>query len=347
MSDPCLFSFCFLYDPCCSSLLLMFGLTRAFVYFLFSSDPCLKVRSARYGHTQIPEMSRWVVNGIERICIFDQMRPSSLAAPGGSASSTRSQCTVSSSPSPYPREVVAQGKVLLKPPPLAESVRVERHEPLEQPPLAELVRHEPLLPPPRWKGKGEGKRVDDSGGGDVKGDEAFDDDAWGGWTTGGSRGTCSWTQACRGDAIWMTVPGLAHTHRNIGLRCVRAVSSTRSAEYYRKRQHVCKRMPQGWAWPEEKVDWSMNESAIWHKGDGDWGKTGGHQDSQWQGKRGSSSGSRTAPYMKEGKKGGCEQVKRGGWFARCQLICSTVLAHNWGTARELADEFYAGPHKFD
>ena len=339
MYDPCLFSFCVLYDPCCSSLLLMFGLTRAFVSFLFSSDPCLKVRSARYGHTQIPEMNHWVVNGTERICIFDQMRPSSLSA----NSVSRSQCTVGSSP--YPVEGVAQGKALLMPPPLAGSVRSERHEPLE--------------PPPRWKtymkGNGEGKGCV-SGGGDIvkgegKGCDSGDDDAWGGWTTGGSRGTCSWTQACRGDAIWMTVPGLAHTHRNIGLRCVRAVSSTRSAEYYRKRQHVCKRMPQGWAWPE-KVDWSMNESAIWHyKGDGDVGKTGGHQDSQWQGKRGSSSGSRTAPYMKEGKKGGGnhqhEQVKRGGWFARCQLLCSTVLAHNWGTARELADEFYAGPHKFD
>ena len=72
----------------------MFGLTRAFVSFLFSSDPCLKVRSARYGHTQIPEMSHWVVNGTERICIFDQMKASSLSAV------SRSQCTVGSSPYP-------------------------------------------------------------------------------------------------------------------------------------------------------------------------------------------------------------------------------------------------------
>ena len=89
-----------------------------------------------------------------------------------------------------------------------------------------------------------------------------------------------------------------------------------------------------------------------HKGDGEWGSQGGGHKEPWHGKTsGGSSGSRSSPYTKKGQKGGGghhqERIRRGGWFARCQLLCSTVLAHNWGTARELADEFDAGPDKFD
>ena len=116
--------------------------------------------------------------------------------------------------------------------------------------------------------------------------------------------------------------------------------------YYHTRQLMCKRMPQGYGWHEGKSeeDWSRHDKddRTWHGG--------GHKE-QWYGMAsGGSSSSKHMPYMKKeakpvgGSSGGA--VHRGGWFAKCQSLCTAVMAHNWGTARELADEFYAGPDVF-
>ena len=48
----------------------------------------------------------------------------------------------------------------------------------------------------------------------------------------------------------------------------------------------------------------------------------------------------SGPYSKDPK-----DVKRGGWFSKCQLLAEAVLSSNWGTARDLAADFYSGEHR--
>lgn len=172
----------------------------------------------------MPEMSRWVVNGMERICIFDIARPTSVkasmpirtvdASPVAAESVATRQVegvavadrTAAARPAanqlaPPPLEPPS-----VRPPPFTGSVRAAvQNVRVKSPPKAPApCKH------PNAKGdeKGGGaSRQNDGMDGHTK--DAVDDDTWGGWTAGGSVGTCSWTRACRGDDIWPSVHRLA------------------------------------------------------------------------------------------------------------------------------------------
>ena len=52
---------------------------------------------------------------------------------------------------------------------------------------------------------------------------------------------------------------------------------------------------------------------------------------------------RAKPYAEKPKKEEPpDDIKRGGWFTKCQRLCKAIIDANYGTARELADEYYAG-----
>ena len=54
---------------------------------------------------------------------------------------------------------------------------------------------------------------------------------------------------------------------------------------------------------------------------------------------------RGGPYDNKKHHDQLEDVKRVGWFSKCQRLCKAVMDSNWGTARDLADEYYAGKEK--
>lgn len=123
-----------------------------------------------------------------------------------------------------------------------------------------------------------------------------------------------------------------------------------SAKYRPNGKFVSNHTSQGWSaepWHGKQHggksdDWVKDEE--WHGSGERWsyGKYEGGSSS-------SSSYKKQAPYAKKDKQksgGADEKQHRGGWFSKCQLVCREVLAHNWGLAKDLAEEFYAGPEQF-
>ena len=91
-----------------------------------------------------------------------------------------------------------------------------------------------------------------------------------------------------------------------------------------------------------KASWS-DASGKWGGGDGS-GSSGSAGPGPWR-----NPPTRFAsPYPKSGKgtKDKSDDARRGGWFSKCQRISKAVLDCNWGYARDLAEEYYAGKDEF-
>ena len=164
------------------------------------------------------------MNGMERICIFDIARPTSVkaampirtvdASPVAAESVATRQVegvavadrTAAARPAanqlaPPPLEPPS-----VRPPPFTGSVRAAvQNVRVKSPPKAPAPCKHPNAKGDE-KGGGASRQIDGMHG-HTK--DAVDDDTWGGWTAGGSVGTCSWTRACRGDDIWPSVHRLA------------------------------------------------------------------------------------------------------------------------------------------